>query len=1045
MKITGGRPVSIFDDYAVMCIIGKSALIFKKDDSGWIQETALTGSGDAYYDRLFGKSVSIDGDYIIVGASTDYGNRTLPGSAYIYQKLETGWVNKVNIVPGNGGDDDRFGNSVSISGSWAIVGAPYFNNQAGAAYIFKKDGDNWVETDTLSASLSYDTQYVYFGKSVSISGDYAIVSAYQDAYIFKRVGDHWYEETILTDENSSFFANQVAISGNYILLNASGQDNDGNYSNYAYIYQFDGSNWLKQTKLIPDDITQNDYFGSQLSLSNDYAIFSSTDNDIGEAAYIFKRTGDDWNELVKLMSSDSNRKISFANSVAISEKYAIVATGSSTHETYIYHAPFDDRNSRTIKPLPPTNGQILPSSCIAVPYSENQAFSIIPDSGYKIFDVKVDEKSVGTVSSYTFYNITDNHIISASFVLSDAVFVTENGKNVLPDDISNSSIKAYGDYLIIGSGYYNSGDGIAYILKRNDMDWVIQSTLLPDGGPDLFTDYKDQFGYSVSIEENYAVVGAAYDDNNIGGCPGSVYVYKREDNTWSQQTKLTLPNGTLYDNFGWKVAVFGDHIIAATAESNKSNVYYFKRNGEYWVLQNQALHFSEYVTDLFLTENYAFVSMTKEGYVYIYELQNENWIEIDRLRSPDYQEYDYFGSSLAVFNDYVFVGATRGDSNQADTGAVYVYKKGTYRWVYQEKLVAKDAEQYDQFGNALAIASTRSGDYLFVGARSDNFDFLENTGSVYSFKFDGNNWVEQSKLIISDGKEYEMLGTSIFTSDQYAFVFKDKDPMMFDYAESAIYSYVYPFNGQSADEAPQFYQESSDIEMQTHGNTEITVSDANGGILTICAESSNETIIPNAFISLSGSGSNIYSINTRSDMPQVLSMTFFQTSTHYGDISIHVMITDATGLTATQSFSVRVEPYQCLDCNDDNKDCTRFDIAAAGDYFLILKPDGTVWGWGNNYFGQLGNGFFDFYLGNVNPSHSSHWLQVQNLSDVVAISASSHNLALRSDGSVWSWGFNNRGQLGNGNNTDQNIPVQVINLTDVIDIACGYFHSLAIK
>jgi len=111
-------------------------------------------------------------------------------------------------------------------------------------------------------------------------------------------------------------------------------------------------------------------------------------------------------------------------------------------------------------------------------------------------------------------------------------------------------------------------------------------------------------------------------------------------------------------------------------------------------------------------------------------------------------------------------------------------------------------------------------------------------------------------------------------------------------------------------------------------------------------------------------------------------------------------------------------------------------VAAGSNYSLALKDDHMVWAWGDNYYGQLGNGT------NTNSTPA----QVSNLTNIMAIACGSiHSLALRSDGTVWAWGDNNDGQLGNGTNINSNIPVQVSNLNDVKAISCGLYHSLALK
>jgi len=115
-------------------------------------------------------------------------------------------------------------------------------------------------------------------------------------------------------------------------------------------------------------------------------------------------------------------------------------------------------------------------------------------------------------------------------------------------------------------------------------------------------------------------------------------------------------------------------------------------------------------------------------------------------------------------------------------------------------------------------------------------------------------------------------------------------------------------------------------------------------------------------------------------------------------------------------------------------------IAAGGSHSLALKSDGTVWAWGDNDYGQLGRGF----------SSGGGWgfttpEQVTALSDVIAIAGGrTHSLALKSNGTVWAWGDNLIGQLGDGTTIDRCTAVQVLGLSGVKAIAAGS-HSLALK
>ncbi len=122
-------------------------------------------------------------------------------------------------------------------------------------------------------------------------------------------------------------------------------------------------------------------------------------------------------------------------------------------------------------------------------------------------------------------------------------------------------------------------------------------------------------------------------------------------------------------------------------------------------------------------------------------------------------------------------------------------------------------------------------------------------------------------------------------------------------------------------------------------------------------------------------------------------------------------------------------------------------IAGGSSHSIALKSDGTVWSWGYNDYGQLGDGTTSNHSNPVQVMIDS----VTPLTGVIAIAGgSSHSIALKSDGTVWSWGYNNYGQLGGGTTTNHSSPVQVmINattpLTDIIAIGCGSSQTVAVK
>ncbi len=115
-------------------------------------------------------------------------------------------------------------------------------------------------------------------------------------------------------------------------------------------------------------------------------------------------------------------------------------------------------------------------------------------------------------------------------------------------------------------------------------------------------------------------------------------------------------------------------------------------------------------------------------------------------------------------------------------------------------------------------------------------------------------------------------------------------------------------------------------------------------------------------------------------------------------------------------------------------------LAAGSAHSVALHRNGTVYAWGDNNYGQLGNGR------SGSGQYSGLPVRVQGLSDIVALAArGEHTLALKADGTVWAWGRNDWGELGDGTRLNRALPVQVSGLTGVVAIATGHFHSLAIR
>ena len=333
----------------------------KGTSGGWGSETTtIENAGFNIFltdDDNFGNSVSISGNSAIAGAPGYEAGITNAGRAVVYTKNGTTWTQQQLIAASDPVAYDFFGTSVSISGDYAIVGAPfkdvsYYNE--GRAYIFKRNGTVWSQQAILSASDAAEDDF--FGNSVSISGDYAIVGAYKKdvgantdqgkAYIFKRSGTSWSQQSILTATGGATgdeFGYSTYMSGNYVIVGAPNKENGANTDQgKVYVFNRVGSGWLLQNTLVAADGAVGHKFGYSVCLHDDYAIAGTLN---AGKAYIFKRLASAWSEQAVITVSDAqSASLGFGSSVSINSNYAVVGAdrgkvGANTDQgkAYIFH------------------------------------------------------------------------------------------------------------------------------------------------------------------------------------------------------------------------------------------------------------------------------------------------------------------------------------------------------------------------------------------------------------------------------------------------------------------------------------------------------------------------------------------------------------------------------------------------------------------------------------------------------------------------------------------------------------------------------------
>ena len=281
-----------------------AAYVFVRSGSSWTQQERLTAS-DGALDDAFG-SVAISGDYALVGASNKtIGSNDNQGAAYVFVWSGSSWTQQARLTASDGAASDRFGYSVAISRNYALVGAydktifstPY----QGAAYIFQESSfvfpRTWPQRAKLTASDGASGDL--FGFSVAILGDYALVGAAGKnidsngtqgaAYVFVRSGSSWTQQARLTASDGAArdrFGISVAISGNYALVGAYDKTiGSNNKQGAAYVFVRNGTTW-PQLRAITDNSPADTYNGS-VGLSNGAFIIGGRgfQNDQGKVSF----------------------------------------------------------------------------------------------------------------------------------------------------------------------------------------------------------------------------------------------------------------------------------------------------------------------------------------------------------------------------------------------------------------------------------------------------------------------------------------------------------------------------------------------------------------------------------------------------------------------------------------------------------------------------------------------------------------------------------------------------------------------------------------
>ncbi len=282
----------------------------------------------------------------------------------------------------------------------------------------------------------------------------------------------------------------------------------------------------------------------------------------------------------------------------------------------------------------------------------------------------------------------------------------------------------------------------------------------------------DWFGFGIAATEGVVVV-AAKGDADRETAARNAYVFEKDGGVWTESAILAADNGGVPDRFGSSVAVSGDTILVGDTQFGLGGmgvVYFFEKQDGVWEhadvfagTQNTSFGISSAVSG-----NTAMIGASADrvngsfsGAVFVYERAGGAWASAGKLSPADGDEFDQFGVSVGLSGNIAVIGAFRGEGNEAETGAAYVYERIAGVWTFAAKLTADDGAERDMFGSDVAV----SGEIVAVGADSHD-DLGSASGAAYVFEKVNRVWTQTKKLLADDGASVDLFGSSVGVSGQ---------------------------------------------------------------------------------------------------------------------------------------------------------------------------------------------------------------------------------------------------------------------------------------
>lgn len=306
--------------------------VFARTDEYWLAQTQLAPA-DVADNMLFGSAAALAGDYALVGArrATNAAG-SVRGAAYAFWFDGTDWVQQAKLVDPAGQDGEEFGHAVETDGTVALVGAPEFNGSDGRVVAFRRTGATWDEIGTLPGP-GLDT--AHFGWDLGFDGTRAVIGSPGEyvgalmeagaAYVYRLDGG-WNLEARLTAAAPVTLAGlgtAVDLDDDWAVCGAPREDAPVAQCGAIYLFRRSGTNWTQHLRIPAPEAFTNGYFGASVALRKPYLLACANGTD-ARRAYLYEQDGTNWNLLTRFHPGDGDPNESFGSTCDLSADHAAI-------------------------------------------------------------------------------------------------------------------------------------------------------------------------------------------------------------------------------------------------------------------------------------------------------------------------------------------------------------------------------------------------------------------------------------------------------------------------------------------------------------------------------------------------------------------------------------------------------------------------------------------------------------------------------------------------------------------------------------------------